>query len=429
MPPPEPRSSTTSPGFSSASAVGLPQPSEARQSFLRDLTDLAGVVQIGSDGIAAGRRRRRPAAGTAPRGHAQRSLAILLLYDFLDIRGLSSAHEKLLFADLYDSLWLYGFVPSATFGIEELQQFLQGFSVGGVAQKRAFALHVDQALGFQLLQMMGEGRVGNLQFLLNFADYQSVGVSGKQQAHDAQTGLGTDGGEHVGIGRNALAGVSGKRGSIRHISIILEIWILSSNFLPHTICMVNLALRQELVAMREEDLRVRKELVDAGELGGPYVPRMEAVHVRNAARLRELIAEHGWPTEEIAGKDGAEAAWFITQHAIGEPDFQRSVLKLLQSAAGKVPAWHAAYLEDRIAMQEGRPQRFGSQWMDDPRDGFIRPWRLAEPENVNSLRASVGLDPLRPIPEPGPELSDEEQRRVKENQRWWEEWLASKGWR
>ena len=29
MPPPLPRSSTTSPGFSSASAVGLPQPSEA----------------------------------------------------------------------------------------------------------------------------------------------------------------------------------------------------------------------------------------------------------------------------------------------------------------------------------------------------------------------------------------------------------------
>ncbi|HJW99219.1 MAG TPA: DUF6624 domain-containing protein, partial [Terriglobales bacterium] len=92
--------------------------------------------------------------------------------------------------------------------------------------------------------------------------------------------------------------------------------------MPHTICMVNLALRQELVAMKEEDLRVRKELADAGELGGPYVPRMEAVHVRNAARLRELLAKHGWPTEEIAGKDGAEAAWFVTQHAIGEPDFQ-----------------------------------------------------------------------------------------------------------
>jgi hypothetical protein len=67
--------------------------------------------------------------------------------------------------------------------------------------------------------------------------------------------------------------------------------------------------------------------------------------------------------------------------------------------------------------------------MDDPRDGLIRPWKLAEPENVNALRASVGLDPLRPIPAPGPDLSLEEQRKLRDGQRWWEEWLAAKGWR
>ena len=40
MPPPEPRSSTVSPGFSSASAVGLPQPSEARARPLGHLARL-----------------------------------------------------------------------------------------------------------------------------------------------------------------------------------------------------------------------------------------------------------------------------------------------------------------------------------------------------------------------------------------------------
>lgn len=195
--------------------------------------------------------------------------------------------------------------------------------------------------------------------------------------------------------------------------------------------MLNEALRRELLAMREEDRRVRTELADAGELGGPYVPRMEEVHIRNAARLRALISEHGWPIEDIAGKDGSEAAWFIAQHAVGKPEFQRMALSLLQAAAaaGRISAWHAAFLEDRIAMQEGRPQRFGTQWMDDPGDGLIRPWNLAEPEKVNSLRASVGLHPMRPIPKPGPELSSEEQRKLRENQRWWEDWLVSKGWR
>ncbi len=195
--------------------------------------------------------------------------------------------------------------------------------------------------------------------------------------------------------------------------------------------MLKVALRSELLAMREEDLRVRKELVESGELGGAYVPRMELVHVRNANRLKELIAEHGWPDEEAAGKDGAEAAWLIVQHAVGGPQLQRDCLILLQAAAdaGRVPRWHAAYLEDRIAMQEGRPQRYGTQWLDDPVDGRARPWKLADPARVNELRAEVGLGPLHRVPELGPELPIEERRAIEDDQRWWEQWLAGKGWR
>ncbi|HEY6293099.1 MAG TPA: DUF6624 domain-containing protein [Terriglobia bacterium] len=195
--------------------------------------------------------------------------------------------------------------------------------------------------------------------------------------------------------------------------------------------MINEELHRQLLEMQAEDVRVRQELLESGELGGSYVPRMEAVHVRNAARLRELIAAHGWPGEDIAGKDGAEAAWFIVQHAIGEPEFQREMLRLLRARgnAKRVPLWHAAYLEDRIAMHEGRPQRYGTQWMDDPLDGRTRPWKLAEPDRVNELRAGVGLGPLRPIPEPGPKLPLDEQRKIADSQQWWEQWLIQKGWR
>src|SRR5215471_2423640 len=135
--------------------------------------------------------------------------------------------------------------------------------------------------------------------------------------------------------------------------------------------MVNELLRQGLLAMRAEDRTVRQELIDSGELGGAYVPRMEDVHRKNAARLRELIELYGWPAEDIAGRDGAEAAWLIVQHAVGEPDFQRRALALLGAgiAEDRLPAWHAAYLEDRIALHEGRPQRYGTQWWQDPADG------------------------------------------------------------
>jgi hypothetical protein len=194
---------------------------------------------------------------------------------------------------------------------------------------------------------------------------------------------------------------------------------------------MNEALRAELLQMQEEDQRVRQQLQDAGKLGGPYNPEMEAVHRQNAVRLRQIIAEHGWPHEEVAGENSAKAAWFIAQHAIGEPDFQREVLLHLKrhAAEGLLPAWHAAYLEDRIATQEGRLQRYGTQWIDDPRDGLIRPLPLEDPARVDEFRASVGLGPLHPIPAPGPDLPPEVQEKERASQAAWETWFIKVGWR
>ena len=188
------------------------------------------------------------------------------------------------------------------------------------------------------------------------------------------------------------------------------------------------SLREELLALAEEDRRVREELAADGSLFEGYHPRMEAVHRRNAARLRELIAEHGWPGASLAGADGAEAAWLIVQHAIGEPDFVRSSLELLRGAAGRgeAPAWQAAMLEDRIRMFEGRPQRYGTQLRPDT-DGVARPYWTEDPEGLDERRRAVGLEPMadrlaRAEPEPLP--ADRERL-----EREYEAWLRRVGWR
>lgn len=131
--------------------------------------------------------------------------------------------------------------------------------------------------------------------------------------------------------------------------------------------------------MRAEDLRVRQELLESGELGEGYSPRMEAVHRRNARRLQEIIAEHGWPDTELVGPDGTLAGWFIAQHAIGEPEFQRSALTLIRDKVkqSRVPPAQEAFLSDRVAMYEGRPQRYGTQSLPCP-DGQYRRWTTEE---------------------------------------------------
>ncbi len=122
---------------------------------------------------------------------------------------------------------------------------------------------------------------------------------------------------------------------------------------------------------------------------------MERVHHRNAARLRELVADHGWPDRALVTDDAAGAAWTILQHSIGEPEFMRHGLELVKESAARrqTPAVEVAMLEDRIATFEGRPQRYGTQW-DWDEQGLLSPLPLAEPERVDELRAAVGLPPL-----------------------------------
>lgn len=192
---------------------------------------------------------------------------------------------------------------------------------------------------------------------------------------------------------------------------------------------MNVALRAELVAMRAEDLRVREELLKTGELGQGYAPKMEAVHRNNAERLRQIIDEHGWPDSELAGGDGTLAAWFIAQHAIGEPVFQRLALKLVQENVklGKVPAAQEAFLLDRIAMYEGRPQRYGTQSLPCP-DGRYRRWTTEDPDNLNARRAAMGMPPVGDDPpqtEPTPEAAAEYEKWLRE----YEDWLRRVGWR
>src|SRR5688500_3348445 len=96
------------------------------------------------------------------------------------------------------------------------------------------------------------------------------------------------------------------------------------------------ALRAELLAMTEEDLRVRTELAEHGSLFDGYHPRMELVHRRNATRLSAILDRCGaWPGRSLVGGDGAHAAWLIAQHAIGDPVLQRRALQLLRVAAAQ----------------------------------------------------------------------------------------------
>jgi len=68
---------------------------------------------------------------------------------------------------------------------------------------------------------------------------------------------------------------------------------------------------------------------------------------------------------------------------------------LLEQVVGEGDATysHFAYLPDRVRMNEGRPQLFGTQ-VGDIVDGLASPWPIEDEAEVDRRRASAGLESL-----------------------------------
>lgn len=151
-----------------------------------------------------------------------------------------------------------------------------------------------------------------------------------------------------------------------------------------------------LIAAARRDMETRARLAQGGALFDCYHPEMEAVHLANAALLEAAIEALGdWPTRSKYGDEVAGAAFLIAQHAIGRPDFQRRALALLLEAAerGEINVLDTAYLCDRIAVFEGRPQLFGTQF-DWNASGQLSPAPCIDEAQLDERRASVGLPPI-----------------------------------
>jgi uncharacterized protein DUF6624 len=145
-------------------------------------------------------------------------------------------------------------------------------------------------------------------------------------------------------------------------------------------------LQRELLALMEEDQAARKAAI-----GNMTVPSLQArimeVDAKTTARMKDVIAKQGWPGKSLVGESAAHAAWLLVQHADADRAFQKQCLALIEKAAesGEVTKSDYAYLYDRVAVAENRPQRYGTQY------GNGKPHPIEDEAHVDERRKAVGL--------------------------------------
>ena len=156
---------------------------------------------------------------------------------------------------------------------------------------------------------------------------------------------------------------------------------------------------QQLVIMQEavEAVRSRVDYLASPEdaAAASHLTQLALVERDNTERLGALLAACGWPRRSSEGFDAARRAWLVAQQDGDNLPFQRQVVRQLELAVldGEASVIHLATASDRLAVREGRPQRYGTQlrqldgcnWDYYPLDDLGR---------VEARRKRLGLPPL-----------------------------------
>lgn len=155
-------------------------------------------------------------------------------------------------------------------------------------------------------------------------------------------------------------------------------------------------IRRELLTMQRESEQLREQMIEKGianlRLSDVYA-QQQLAH-RQADRLKEILARHGWPERRLVGRDGATAAYEIAKAASSDRIFQRDCLELMEASwrEGQVDAANYAELYDTVCIAFGSPQRYGTQ--AHIQNGKLEFYPIEKPEQVDLRRAAMGLPPL-----------------------------------
>jgi hypothetical protein len=137
-------------------------------------------------------------------------------------------------------------------------------------------------------------------------------------------------------------------------------------------------------------------------LGLKKIDKAEFDHdEENLKRVEEIIEQYGWPTISMVGKQSAQGAFYVIQHA--DLKVQMKYIRLISEAARRkeINQESFAMLNDRITTYKYGWQLYGTQ-VYQVRDtitgkaiGGYKYFRIKDEKNVDKRRKDMGLIPVK----------------------------------
>ncbi len=160
----------------------------------------------------------------------------------------------------------------------------------------------------------------------------------------------------------------------------------------------NPVLRQELLERVKEDQAIANEYypkLAAGQVDAALNARREASLSSNTVFIKAVIKQYGWPSPELVGRDGSDAAFLLVQHS--DNAFRKKMLPVIRAAYRNhiTSGQNYALLLDIVLVSEGKPQVYGTRLkpFNEWKDRKPIPEPIEDAANVDERRATVGLFP------------------------------------
>jgi hypothetical protein len=141
-------------------------------------------------------------------------------------------------------------------------------------------------------------------------------------------------------------------------------------------------------AIADIDFR-RLSVEDGKRVNAAIGEAIEPLDAANVEALLQILPKEGWFTISDVGPEASAAAFHIVQHS--DLTLRKQVLPRLEPLAksGEIRGEEYASMFDRVAIGEGRPQRYGTQYRC--REGKLESYPIENAEEAEELRRSLNF--------------------------------------
>jgi hypothetical protein len=181
------------------------------------------------------------------------------------------------------------------------------------------------------------------------------------------------------------------------ITITLLTLTLYLNAQPKCIDSLNNVL--ENVLAKDQELRKQLDSIsnkfgDGSKELNEYWQKINFTDSLNLLIVKSILDTYGWLHGKVVTAKAKDAIFLVIQHS--NLSVQQQYIKLLKKAAAKESALliDFAYLFDRILMQLGKFQHYGTQLFSSNNGNMVL-YPIKDELNVNSRRRKVGLNSIQ----------------------------------